>query len=135
MGQMGWGSYLETGHLEIDSQHRTLVDLVNQLDAALAHGSPEGVQARLLDVKAFTESHFRREEELMDQTRYPGILRHRNAHRAFEKQLEDLVEGHLRGTLDLAVKAHDLLQDWNPMHILTEDQELVDYMRKLPPGA
>ena len=74
---MGWGSYMETGHLEIDTQHKKI-------------------------------------------------------HRAFERQLSDLVDGYQEGTLDLSIKVLDLLQDWNPMHILTEDQELVDFFGKQP---
>lgn len=129
MAQMTWSSYLETGHAKIDEQHRNIVEKINRLDASIGSEERQEVEKLLLLLCANTKAHFRMEEELMERSLYPGTLPHRKAHHTFEEELEDLVFGYRKGTVDISQKIMDLLQDWNPMHILTEDKLLVDFLR------
>lgn len=128
MAQMTWSSYLETGHAKIDEQHRNIVEKINLLDASIGGEERREVEQLLLLLSANTKAHFRMEEELMERSQYPGAVPHRKAHQTFEEELEDLVFGYRKGTVDISQKIMDLLQDWNPMHILTEDKLLVDYL-------
>lgn len=134
MAQMDWGSYLETGHPGIDQQHKALVDLVNQFEAGLSGYGRGEIEVLLRRLQASTMAHFQEEEDLMERSHYPGMVRHKKLHRIFENQLAEMVEGYQQGTLDLSIKVLNLLQDWNPMHILTEDQDLVDYLDRRSPS-
>lgn len=76
-----WSRALETGHAEVDRQHRTLVELLNGLDAmvrrqALAVEASE-LLGRIID---HTRCHFQWEERQMAGIRAPGAAAHRMLH-------------------------------------------------------
>jgi hemerythrin-like metal-binding protein len=129
MALMHWGSYLETGHRELDAQHRDLVSRINRLDPT-HEGEERRDLVRLLGtVSSHTRLHFQMEETLMDQSAYPGASRHKELHRAFEGELEALIDAFQRNLPGASLEVANLLQDWNPNHIILEDRRLVEHLR------
>jgi hemerythrin-like metal-binding protein len=65
----------------MDDQHGILMDTANELRLALVHGSGREQVSEILDrLIEFTRMHFFSEEQLMDQTGFPGLVEHRAAH-------------------------------------------------------
>lgn len=65
----------------MDDQHGILMDTVNELRQALAHGSGREQVSEILDrLIEFTRMHFWSEEQLMDQAAFPGLDEHRAEH-------------------------------------------------------
>jgi hemerythrin-like metal-binding protein len=61
-----WSDRYSVGIAKIDSEHRKLVDLVNDLYAAIVAGNPATTTNKVLDgVAAYTLSRFAAEEALM----------------------------------------------------------------------
>lgn len=128
MAIMHWGSYLETGHKELDKQHRDLVARINQLDPSVTGDEYRIIVMLLISVSGYTKFHFKLEESLMDQSNYPEATSHKAMHRSFEAELDAMIEAFKKNTPDASSNIVDLLQDWNPKHIITEDQKLVDHL-------
>ena len=72
------GSFL-TGHEEIDRDHQSLIDIVNEIEAAIRCGT--GTNQRLLNSLVETvDSHFRSEEAILRNISYPDSRRHAQYH-------------------------------------------------------
>jgi hemerythrin len=129
MALIVWSSRYELQVPEIDQQHRRLVDLVNELDMAMQQGQGKAAVGRVLEgLVAYTQYHFGHEEQLMEETRYPGSERHRREHIAFVKKLIDLRDAHRRGSLGLSIAVMTFLSDWLVGHIQGTDREFVPHV-------
>jgi hemerythrin len=65
----------------MDDQHGVLMDSMNELRPALMHGrGREQVRELLNMLIEFTRMHFWSEEQLMEQTGFPGLSEHRAEH-------------------------------------------------------
>jgi len=121
-----WDKRLETGHPEIDQQHRTLFDTLWRLRNALEEGRGGQELRRTLDfLKAYAAIHFRTEEDLMAQCGYAEAGTHREWHRRFAAQVKALAEDPAG---DPEVKGEELvrfLEKWLTEHILDEDRRMV----------
>lgn len=123
----GWGAAFELGIAVLDRQHRTLVELVNQLGRQRVLGaSADELRATLDELAAYAELHFATEDDLMAKAGLPEAYRaaHAVAHGDFAAQIDAVVqEGHgdTRATID---KLLSLLVFWLATHVLGEDKQL-----------
>jgi hemerythrin-like metal-binding protein len=81
MARIEWIKAFETGHEAIDTEHRHLVDLVGEIQAA---GAAEDRALLTAGVGRFLEAmgaHFRNEEAMLARIGYPGLDAHQKAHR------------------------------------------------------
>jgi len=129
MALMHWGSYLETGHRELDAQHHDLVNRINRLDPTHEGEERRDLTRLLLAVCSQTRLHFQMEEALMDQSGYPGASQHKQMHRTYEAELDALIEAFQRNLPGASHDIANLLQDWNPNHIILEDRKLVEHLK------
>ena len=115
-----WSSDLETGQAEIDGQHRTLVESLNRLQAAVSNGSGEEELGWCLSfLKAYTRVHFRAEEAAL--AAHPQLAGHSAAHQALLKEVDELFRRFLKGELKLCPETLDMLNRWLMDHILEVD--------------
>jgi hemerythrin len=129
MAVMAWGSHLETGHAEIDSQHKVIVDLLNQVHSA-ALGSEQLDGDLLLRLKRFVESHFYREEELMKESAFPALNEHKAAHGKLLKDLNNLIRSFQDGTQDSIAVWMEQMHAWFLRQIINEDKPLAEFLRE-----
>jgi hemerythrin-like metal-binding protein len=128
-----WNSDLETGHAEIDAQHRTLVESLNRLQAAVSVGSGEEELGWCLSfLKAYTRVHFRTEEAVLADC--PGWAGHQAAHQVLLKEVDELFRRFLKGELQLCQETLDMLNRWLMDHILEADRPLLR-ARAAPPDS
>lgn len=90
--QLEWIKAFETGSAEIDALHRELVRECNSLLLSVESGV---AWSRIVaDAGRLVEGciqHFRHEEELLAQTRFPRTAEHVAEHRRIERELQGLV--------------------------------------------
>lgn len=124
MAWMAWDKTMSVGHAVLDSDHRILIDLINQLDDAIETGQSRDVVGSVLNVLTeYIEHHFRREEALMAVAAVPSLDGHAAAHRQLEERVtlvRDRYRGGERTALDQEVL--DLLKKWLTEHILVVDK-------------
>src|ERR1035437_5454133 len=76
-----WNHACTVGVRAMDDQHGVLMDSMNELRPALMHGrGREQVRELLNMLIEFTRMHFWSEEQLMEQTGFPGLSEHRAEH-------------------------------------------------------
>ena len=73
------------------------------LHSATTQGRGQDVVAQLLAaVIADTQEHLRREEQLMEQAKFPDLERHKETHVQFVEKLHDLRQKHHSGSITVA---------------------------------
>ena len=98
MAYFEWAQDMVIDNGPIDEDHRKLVDQVNALHSATTQGRGQDVVAQLLAaVIADTQEHLRREEQLMEQAKFPDLERHKETHVQFVEKLHDLRQKHHSG--------------------------------------
>lgn len=124
-----WNDSLSVNVQEIDSQHKRLVELINQLHDAMSQGRGREVMGKVLDgLISYTRTHFAYEERLMAARAYPSLAQHKAEHDALTKQVLDLQSQFLAGQAVLTLQVMKFLKDWLSNHILEVDKKLGAYL-------
>ncbi|MGA3083009.1 MAG: bacteriohemerythrin [Terracidiphilus sp.] len=88
MTLLTWNHACTVGVRAMDDQHGILMDTVNELRLALVHGCGREQISELLDrLIEFTRMHFWSEEQLMEQSSFPGLAEHRAQHHKMLAQM------------------------------------------------
>lgn len=129
---LAWDESRHTlGIRSIDQQHRTLVDLVNELAEAVAHDCEcELARQRMETIIRFTEGHFAHEEALMREYSFPALESHAAEHVEVLRKAITLMEALKPNDTNRIVLVTAFLTDCAEHHILHEDRELVLYLRE-----
>jgi hemerythrin len=137
--QIVWNEQWELGVTLLDSQHKKLVSVINELAMVrmnlifTTHPSQVVklkhqrwmIGAALDELIAYTEYHFSAEEELMKQYGYKESKQHKAAHANFTKRIVEFRERYVRyEILDLGEDLLHFLRDWLFNHILRSDKEM-----------
>ena len=121
-----WNRRFETGIESVDSQHRHLVDIVNQLGELLTVGGDlvaQKLHEMFHELAQYAHRHFADEERLMAECGVDD--RHQQAHALHHRQFVEQVVGLWNSRSSLAHPAetvHGFLAAWLTVHILGEDQ-------------
>jgi len=127
---MEWRAALEVGHAKIDSEHRSLVDALNRLHAAMKQGKGKAeIEKTLLFLKDYTVEHFKGEERLMMAHRYPGTDQHCAIHADLVKEVATLIANYQSGRTPLTSSVFDFLEAWLVKHIQGEDKALGEFLK------
>jgi hemerythrin len=113
----------------VDAEHKVLVDLINQLHAAMLSGKAQQTMSKILsELLRYTENHFTYEEGLLAQRRYSALAAHKQQHAGFTKQVRDLDTAYKAGQISISIDTLQFLKNWLTSHILSSDQA---YAREL----
>jgi len=131
MSLMYWTPEIAVGSELIDDQHRSLIERVNRLVAAIEEGREEEEIAQLFEfLKEYTQDHFAAEERLMAETGYPDRENHAAEHQSFCAKIADL-ERRMAAEGMTAVLKRDFDEaviDWLFEHICRIDRALGQYL-------
>jgi hemerythrin len=121
-----WRKEFETGVAEVDHEHRELVELINELDAAVdTDAPPERVGEFLGEVFARISAHFALEETVMRKHRYDQYADHKADHEKLLDQLRDIMDSHEAGAyLDYRTALKRSVRDWFVDHFKSRDARL-----------
>ena len=88
MTLLTWNHACSVGVRAMDDQHGILMDAINALRLALVRGAGRERISELLDeFIEFARMHFWSEEQLMEQTSFPGLAEHRAEHHSMLAQM------------------------------------------------
>ena len=123
MSYITWNDDLAVGNAFIDSDHRKLIGLVNDLHDAMAEGKgKEVLGATLSNLIKYTAAHFKREEDEMARIGYSGAIAHRQEHEKLVREVLSLQQKFNDGNALLTVKVSKFLKDWLVEHIMKTDK-------------
>ncbi|HLO77753.1 MAG TPA: bacteriohemerythrin [Magnetospirillum sp.] len=136
MAVLVWNEAYGVGNAMLDSDHRILINLLNQLHDATETGQSHAVVGTVINVLVeYAEHHFRREEGLMAAAGYPDLAAHRQCHRQLEAQvraIRDRWSSGERGALDDEVMG--MLKKWLTDHILGADKSYRPWIEGVADG-
>lgn len=126
-----WDERLEFGFESIDSDHKILVGLINDLYSAMTKGEAkviiQDIVAKLVD---YARVHFKREEFYMQTINYSEINSHISQHDEFTRRVDSFVEKLDSGISNISIEVITFLRDWLINHILHTDKKFVAELMK-----
>ncbi|MGP8173113.1 MAG: bacteriohemerythrin [Terracidiphilus sp.] len=107
----------------MDDQHGILMDTMNELRQALARGAGREQLREVLDrLIEFTRMHFWSEEQLMEQSAFPGLAEHRSEHHGMLAQMIQSAHRVQYGEGARMRQLVDFLCNWFAEHIESLDR-------------
>jgi hemerythrin len=133
-----WREAMSLNNKEVDNDHRYRIRLVNAVEDSLnSPNKRETVTVALDLLRDYANTHFKREESLMEKVGYPGLAEHKNHHQALLKKLSELEEKipakAESGSFENEALPEDLpelLRDWLIGHIIGEDLRMKPWVGK-----
>lgn len=137
MAGTSWNESFSVGNDLLDSDHKILFNLVNQLQDAIETGQSRDVVGSVVNVLAeYVEHHFRHEEALMARARFPDIAAHQSQHRRLEDEVRDVRDRWLAGDRRaIGEEVLAFIRKWLTEHILVADKSYGPWVRALGPDA
>jgi hemerythrin len=125
-----WSDEYSVGINEIDTQHKTLFDLINRLHKAILHKEGSKTCGGILDeLVDYTRIHFALEQTLMRIGNYPEYEAHCEMHRALVAEVEVLQKKIASGQVAISFELLHFLRNWLTKHILGEDRKYGDFFK------
>ena len=123
-----WDDSYSVGLASVDYQHKRLVEMINQLDEAVATGSDETTLRSILKgLYDYTFYHFTTEEEMM-RAAGPALhhhyVHHKAKHDEFAEKIRPLSENAPLDSNTLNSALLEYLVHWLAEHILGQDKEM-----------
>ncbi len=125
-----WNDSLSVGINSIDSQHRVLVDLINDLYKEMnIRGGKAVLASALAKLIEYTGTHFQHEEQLFAQHDYSDQKNHKEIHRKLVAQVVDFQEQFKKGDADVSLELMEFLKDWLVDHIKKTDKQYAPFLQ------
>jgi hemerythrin len=124
-----WNDSYSVNIKEIDSQHKVLIGLINELHDGMKVGKGKEILKKILDeLVKYTVFHFDHEEKLFTSHNYPESFLHKRAHADLIQQVKSLKENYDNGKTVLSMDVMNFLKDWLGNHILGTDKKYSSYL-------
>lgn len=119
-----WTADMATGHVELDTGARALVERTAQM---LATDEVAALRQLMHELYVCTREHFKHEDALMREAAYPELEAHALAHRRTLERLDILCMDVGKGMLNKrAIEA--LMGDWARQHVVQADAALARFL-------
>lgn len=127
-----WKTNYSVGVNILDSQHKEIIKLINELYDSMKSGKTQNViQGIVNSLEIYAEYHFQTEEELLEKTGYKEIENHKKFHNEYVNELVLLKNQVFEGsTISINFTLTNFLSNWWNNHILIEDMKYVKIMKE-----
>jgi len=125
MSLIDWKPEFSVGNAAVDHEHRELIQLINDVHAAIGSGAnPDRLATGLGEIYVQIAAHFALEEKMMRDAGYPELGPHKEDHESLLDQLADIID-----TVEIGGKLDDRdlssrLNHWFTEHFGTHDAKL-----------
>lgn len=121
---LNWQNSYSVGVKAFDDAHRQLFVYFDEFYAALREGSSQQRVGEILaKTLAYTRQHFESEERWLAAKNDPDLPKHKEQHRKFQAQIEDLIRDHKAGKIAMSGTVSKTLREWLTGHIMQVDQQ------------
>ncbi len=135
MTLLKWDSNYDVNGSVIDTHHKQIILLLNNLhEAIVQHTTEEELESVLHGLVHYVEHNFKVEEELLRMGDYPYYQEHLLSHQKLTEKVRDLQFRYDEGE-DLTYDMMQFLTDWVMKHILAEDKMYESYMNEISERA
>lgn len=128
-----WRDAFKINLPEVDAEHRHLFALVAQLERAT-------IGATIDELLNYVATHFTHEQQLMEQSGYPGFEEHLKLHEQFSMAVADFLGSGGAWNDERVEELRKFLNRWLVGHIMTHDLRFGNWYRdhrtgERPPAA
>lgn len=129
-----WREQLSVGNDLLDSDHKYLIEIINQAENGLKRKRLSEVTAALDRLSRYSIMHFSRQEKIASAVGYTHAARLHESHEGLLKNL-DKVKQEVGGEwTDSSVERFgDFLRDWIINHVIKEDMVMKPFLKKFSP--
>lgn len=128
MALLQWNGTMSVQVERFDTEHKKLVDMLNNLhDAMLAGMGSAAIGVILNELVTYTATHFAAEESLLKQHAYPGLEAHKGEHLKLVTRALEIKKEYAEGKA-LPGNLLQFLKDWLMTHIMNEDKRYGTYL-------
>ena len=123
-----WDDSFSVGVEIIDSQHKKLVELINNF-----HNSETNLDEVVQDLLAYINFHFKTEEKYFIDFGYQKIDEHTNQHKFYEDKIKEIYKKCLDEKVDegkISSEIEGFIKDWILNHIKISDKEYTECFHK-----
>lgn len=129
MSFVEWSHDLEVGSNEMDAQHQRLVAIINQYHDAVEKKAPRAELITIFGkVAEYAVYHFRDEEALMEQHKFPALARHRAIHRQLVDRVTEMMAALKQGKPGIEQEIKYFLKTWLTAHIKGIDRQYTPFV-------
>ncbi len=131
-----WCESLELREPVVDSEHRYLVQLINNLHEKFEAGIQADNLAKVFShLLNYVRVHFENEEALMEAINYPDISEHRKKHQELMDQALELSDLYMEREKDITIDTLEFLDKWVVGHIAGFDMKIKEFLKgERPPS-
>lgn len=128
-----WSDDLLTGNTQIDTEHQELIRAINDLLEACSQGKGRAELEKTVQFLAsYTRTHFGREEVLQRKYGYPDYNNHKEYHKYFIEQVDNIhkklsAEG---PSVALVGEINNKVGNWIINHIKREDVKVARHIKE-----
>ncbi len=129
MPYVSWSDEYNINVGEIDTQHKKMLELVNDIHSEVEDRVDKEILLDLLfELVEYTRMHFSTEEELMKTHDYPEFKKHHIDHKMLLQYMNDLVAEVSSGKKPVFYSDYDISSDWALIHISEHDKSLGTFL-------
>lgn len=127
---MNWGPEFSCGIPSIDEQHKKLLRMVNEIYDAIQTGKDRQHLGKILnELVAYTDYHFKYEEENFKKHKYPEMQIHMKVHADLVAKVLEFKEKFDKGQAMLSHDILNFLKSWLTSHICVTDKKYGPYLK------
>ena len=119
-----WTKKLSVNIAEIDTEHRRIIEFINELDAAMKQGKGKDVLGDIITgLMDYTVTHFKKEENYFEQFKYPKTFAHQQEHKVFIRKVSSFKKDLDQDDHLLSIEVLIFLSEWLVNHINGSDKK------------
>ena len=131
MQLLQWSKDYELGLDDVDSQHKQLISMINQLSIAVEYGQQNPEVLPLVDrVHDYAQTHFKVESDIFTKYEYPDRVDHEAEHATFIDKVKYVRRQCELLDTPMSAKIRDFLLHWFCNHIKTKDLKYKTFIDK-----
>jgi len=128
MALIEWTDNFSVGVVEIDNQHKKLVEMINELHHAMKEGRGNSQVGNIINqLVDYSIYHFKTEEKYFDKFDYPLSKEHKEIHKDFIEKVSIFKGDFENNEVMLTIDVLNFLSNWLREHIMGNDMDYSDF--------
>ncbi|MDR2868920.1 MAG: bacteriohemerythrin [Deferribacteraceae bacterium] len=122
MAEVQWSDTLSVKIELFDNEHKQLIAIINNLYSAQQQGRTlEAIAKTINELSGYAKTHFKHEEEYLEQINSPELNLQQEQHAAFIAKIDEFQSRYDEGTMFSAISMLAYLSSWLVNHIQKVD--------------
>ncbi|NCB73259.1 MAG: diguanylate cyclase [Clostridia bacterium] len=126
-----WNPAWECGEATIDSQHRRMLEIANEL-LGMNNEKSDTFCEQMESLLSHISEHFSYEEQVQKDIGYPDAKSHAEKHKELTERAIQIKDDCLSGKIKMVSLISYIISDVINLHLLEEDTKFFPYIKKLP---